>query len=120
MQVRASEGADTTTTTAPAVPGITAESAAFLRLRVEVVNGKTRVTAETSGDGLAWAKMGTTDLEGALPLRGVVVSSHDGVPVKALFGDLRRNGAPLPFSTLTKQIAIGSGASGDAFAGFSP
>jgi hypothetical protein len=64
--------------------------------------------------------MGTTEVDGALPLRGLVVSSHDGGPLRALFADVRRNGAPLPFSALTKTIAVGTGATGEAFAGVAP
>lgn len=120
MQVRTSEGGPTTSTTAPPVNGLTAETPAFLRLRVTPNGAKSTVTAETSGDGLTWARMGTTDLEGALPLRGLVVSSLGGGPLKALFAGVRRNGAPLPFSALTKKIAIGAGAKGDAFDGVSP
>jgi hypothetical protein len=120
MQVRMTEGGATTSTTAPPISGLAVEVPAFLRLRVEPNAGKSKVTAETSKDGLSWIAMGTTDLEGTLPLRGLVVSSHDGGTLKALFASVRRNGAALPFSALTKKIAVGAGASGDAFSGVSP
>jgi hypothetical protein len=120
MQVRATENGATTTTTSPPIAGLGAEVPAFLRLRVEPNGNKSKVTAETSGNGQTWTNVGTTDLDGLLPLRGVVVSAHDGGPLRASFADVRRNGAPVPFTALTKKIAIGSGASGDAFAGVSP
>lgn len=120
MQVRTTEGGPTTSTTAPAIPGLSVETPAFVRLFVEPIGAKTRVTAETSGDGKTWVAMGTTDLDSALPHRGLVVSSHDDGARKALFCDVRRNGAALPFAALTKKIAIGAGASGDAFSGVSP
>jgi hypothetical protein len=120
MQVRAVEGGPTTTTTSPAIAGLAAEVPAFLRLRIEPNGGKSKVTAQSSGDGQTWTNIGTTDLEGALPLRGVAVSAHDGGPLRALFADVRRNGAPLPFNALAKKIAIGPGATGDAFLGVSP
>lgn len=123
MQVRATEGGATTTTTAPPIAGVSGETPAFLRLRVKPSAAKASaasVTAETSADGITWTAMGTTELDGALPLRGLVVSSRDAVSTKALFADVRRNGTPLPFSALTRRIAIGAGPSGDAFAGVSP
>lgn len=120
MQVRATDGGPTTNTTASAAAGLTAEVPAFLRLRVQPNAGKSKVTAESSGDGLTWTTMGTTELDTTLPLRGLAVSSHDGGPLRALFADVRRNGASLPFSALTKKIAIGANATGDAFVGVSP
>lgn len=120
MQVRTTEGGPTTNTTASPVSGLAPEVPAFLRLRVEPNGGNSKVTAESSGDGLTWTTMGTTDLEGTLPTRGVAVSAHDGGPLRALFADVRRNGTPLPFSALTKMLAIGANASGDAFAGVAP
>lgn len=120
MQVRATEGGPTSNTTAPPITGLAVEVPAFLRLFVEPTGAKTRVTAETSGDGKTWVAMGTTDVDGSLPMRGLVVSSHDDGPRKAMFADVRRNGAPLPFTALTKKIAIGAGASGDAFTGVAP
>jgi hypothetical protein len=120
MQLRATDGGPTTNTTAPPISGLAPEVPAFLRLRVEPNGGRSTVTAETSADGRAWMTMGTTEVDGALPLRGLVVSSHDGGPLRALFADVRRNGAPLPFSALTKTIAVGTGATGEAFAGVAP
>jgi hypothetical protein len=120
MQVRTTEGGPTTNTTAPPISGLAVEAPAFLRLLVEPKSGKSRVTAETSRDGETWVSIGTTDLDGALPMRGLAVSSHGGGTLKALFAGVRRNGAPLPFAALTKKIAIGAGASGDAFTGVAP
>lgn len=120
MQVRMEEGGPTTSATASPASGLSPEVPAFLRLRIEPNGGKSKVTAESSGDGLLWTTMGTTDLEGTLPVRGVAVSSHDSGPLRALFADVRRNGTPLPFSALTKKKAIGAGATGDAFLGVLP
>lgn len=125
MQVRAVTGGETTALDAPPLPDFDAEVPALLRLVVAPEDASTTVRAEVSADGARWVAIGTTTIAGALPARGLAVSSHDRAPVKALFAGVtraRRGAAPVAIGlrALPWRKGIGAASSGEAFAGVSP
>lgn len=119
VQIRKVAGGPTTAVDASPLDNLTDETAAFLRLAVEAsAGGGTRVIASSSVDGVTWTPIATTSVGVPLPVRGIGVSSHGERAVKALFVDLRRDGAPVSIAGMTAH-AIG-GASGRAFDGVEP
>jgi hypothetical protein len=133
LQIRARAGGPTTSVDLGPLPGLSAETPAFLRLALapsrtasEGASGARRqattdVRAEASADGERWFTIGRATVPGELPLRGLAVSSRGGAPVRAIFGGVKRwSGRGLTAyraESFASKEAIGAGATGEAFDG---
>jgi len=124
LQVRATAGADTAETELAPLAGVSAESPAFLRLRLVPKGGGVDAVAEASADGSSWKEVGKASVGVPLPKRGLAVSSHGGPRVKAIFGNVvrEREGSKVTHTTKSLPLAkaVGAAASGDAFDGAEP
>lgn len=91
VQLRRERGGATSSRGAPSFDGVARNVPAFLRLAVtSAPGGGSRVLASASHDGSRWTTVASATVPVALPYRGVSVSSHGAVPVKALFANLMR------------------------------
>lgn len=121
LQVRPYAGAETFAVEAAPIPGLKDEAPAFLRLAVEPSpSGGTKIEALISGNGRTWSVVATTELEAALPLRGISVSAN-GDSVKGLFAGLTRSHGDGAHPVVAGELVlapIGTDASGLAFDGF--
>lgn len=120
LQIRPRTGEETFAVEAAPIPGLKDEAPAFFRLEVEPTATGTKVDAYVSGNGTSWNIVASTELDVALPLRGISVSGN-GDAVKGLFANLvrARGGGParvVAAAELTPK-AIGLGARGLAFDG---
>ncbi len=121
-QIRTSKGGSTTIVEASSIDGLTDETPAFLRLGVRKIAASSEVTAWASRDGRSWARIARTTVVGALPVRGVSVSSHGPAAVKGLFANLVRsaNGSARVLAAADLHVKpVGPGAAGEAFDGTS-
>lgn len=119
-QLRPSDGATTVAMDAPSFSGLSAESPAFLRLKVAPAGAGSIVTTSASSDGVTWSMIAETAIAMPLPVRGIAVSSHGTEAVKAVFVNLTKtDGAgvtPLRSNSLVSR-ALGATTSGAVFDG---
>ncbi|MGC4079475.1 MAG: Ca2+-dependent phosphoinositide-specific phospholipase C [Rubrivivax sp.] len=125
IQIRAQDGGSTTSTDLPTPSGLTADTAAFLRLTTRPQGSGTEVVAEASVEGVSYREIARATVGVALPLRGLALSTHGAGPAKVVFGNVTKS-APgtaakvLGAADLPMKKGIGGGASGSAVDGFAP
>ena len=109
-QARLTKGGGTIKFDATAPAELTAESTFFARMTLSVQGPGAKVVVEASADGAAWQAV-TTQVLAAWPgYQGVAVSGHGSQdPVRFVFGNLSRGGAPIDASKLPNVACVGGG-----------
>ncbi|MBX3228080.1 MAG: hypothetical protein KIT84_27355 [Labilithrix sp.] len=117
---KTTDGATTENTAAPLF-GLSSETSHFMRLELKTAGPDTQIDAQVSRDGKEWVSAQKSVIPGALPLRGVSVSSRGSTKRRALFAALTRadgdGSEVMNASKLDTKKPIGDGASGAAFDG---
>ena len=118
LQIRLKDGDATTSEDAPPWPSFSDETAFFVRLHLKPDGADTQVEAYVSKDGKDFGEpLSQRIFHGALPFRGVSVSTHGSGKKHAFFAGLTRNVPDLPPQSVTasklKKKPLGAGTTGD-------